>query len=91
MLVCSRVDEITGGGVIAAQELIAEIGVDVTRFPTAAHLVSWAKFARSTRTPPARNAVAPPVRATPGWAAPSARSSSASQAPTPSSANATDV
>ncbi len=40
-----RFDEITGVGIIAAQELIAEIGVDVTRFPTAAHLVSWAKFA----------------------------------------------
>ncbi|MGH3815973.1 MAG: IS110 family transposase [Pseudonocardiaceae bacterium] len=40
-----RFDEIPGVGLIAAQELIAEIGVDVTRFPTAAHLVSWAKFA----------------------------------------------
>ncbi|HEU0128489.1 MAG TPA: transposase, partial [Pseudonocardiaceae bacterium] len=40
-----RFDEITGVGLTAAQELIAEIGVDVTRFPTAAHLVSWAKFA----------------------------------------------
>jgi transposase len=40
-----RFDEITGVGATAAQELIAEIGVDVTRFPDAAHLVSWAKFA----------------------------------------------
>lgn len=40
-----RFDEIVGVGVTAAQELIAEIGVDVTRFPSAAHLVSWAKFA----------------------------------------------
>lgn len=40
-----RFDEITGVGITAAQELIAEIGVDVTRFPSAAHLVSWAKFA----------------------------------------------
>jgi transposase len=40
-----RFDEIVGVGTTAAQELIAEIGVDVTRFPTAAHLVSWAKFA----------------------------------------------
>jgi transposase len=40
-----RLDAITGVGVTAAQELIAEIGVEVTRFPTAAHLVSWAKFA----------------------------------------------
>ncbi len=40
-----RFDEITGIGITAAQELIAEIGVDATRFPSAAHLVSWAKFA----------------------------------------------
>ena len=40
-----RLDEITGVGLTAAQELIAEIGVDATRFPDAAHLVSWAKFA----------------------------------------------
>jgi transposase len=40
-----QLDEITGVGPRTAQELIAEIGVDATRFPTAAHLVSWAKFA----------------------------------------------
>ena len=40
-----RFDEITAVGKTAAQELIAEIGVDATRFPDAAHLVSWAKFA----------------------------------------------
>ena len=38
-------DEITGIGVTAAQTIIAEIGVDMTRFPTPAHLVSWARFA----------------------------------------------
>jgi transposase len=41
----TQLDEITGVGTTAAQELIAEIGVDATRFPDAAHLVSWAKFA----------------------------------------------
>jgi transposase len=40
-----RLDEIPGVGRTGAQELIAEIGVDMTRFPDAAHLVSWAKFA----------------------------------------------
>ncbi|WP_043792556.1 IS110 family transposase [Amycolatopsis balhimycina] len=40
-----RLDEITGIGIRSAQELIAEIGVDMTRFPTPGHLVSWAKFA----------------------------------------------
>jgi transposase len=38
-------DEVTGVGTTAAQELIAEIGVDASRFPSPAHLVSWAKFA----------------------------------------------
>jgi transposase len=40
-----RLDEITGIGIISAQELIGEIGVDMTRFPTPAHLCSWAKRA----------------------------------------------
>jgi transposase len=41
----AKLDEITGIGMRAAQEIIAEIGVDMTVFPTAAHLASWAKFA----------------------------------------------
>jgi transposase len=40
-----QLDEIPGIGQRSAQELIAEIGVTMTKFPTAAHLVSWAKFA----------------------------------------------
>jgi transposase len=40
-----RLDEIPGVGQLAAQLLIAELGTDMTRFPTAGHLVSWAKFA----------------------------------------------
>lgn len=39
-----KLDEITGVGPRCAQEIIAEIGVDMTVFPTAGHLVSWAKF-----------------------------------------------
>ena len=38
-------DDIPGVGPRAAQEIIAEIGIDMAVFPTAAHLVSWAKFA----------------------------------------------
>ncbi|MEO3875926.1 transposase [Nonomuraea sp. B12E4] len=44
----AQLDEITGVGPVAAQELIAEIGVEMSRFPTAAHLVSWAKFCPQT-------------------------------------------
>jgi transposase len=40
-----RLDEIPGISTTGAQELIAEIGADMSRFPDAAHLVSWAKFA----------------------------------------------
>jgi transposase len=45
----AKLDEISGVGKIGAQELIAGIGVDMARFPTAGHLVSWAKFAPRAR------------------------------------------
>jgi transposase len=40
-----RLDEITGVGRAAAHVIVAEIGIDMARFPTAGHLCSWAKFA----------------------------------------------
>jgi transposase len=40
----ARLDEIPGVGPVAAAVIIAEVGVDMTRFPTAGHLCSWAKF-----------------------------------------------
>src|SRR5215475_2459266 len=40
----AQLDEVPGTGVITAQDVIAEIGTDMTVFPTAAHLVSWAKW-----------------------------------------------
>lgn len=39
----ARLDEIPGVGPVAAAILIAEVGVDMSRFPTAGHLSSWAK------------------------------------------------
>ncbi len=41
----TRLDEIPGVGVTAAQVIIAEVGLDMSRFPTPAHLASWARFA----------------------------------------------
>jgi transposase len=41
----ARLDEIPGVGVTAAQTFIAEVGLDMSRFPTPAHLASWARFA----------------------------------------------
>ena len=39
-----QLDAVHGTGTISAQDVIAEIGADMTVFPTASHLVSWAKW-----------------------------------------------
>ena len=41
----SKLDEVPGISLAAAHAIIAEIGLDMARFPTAGHLVSWAKYA----------------------------------------------
>lgn len=43
-----RLAEIPGINTESAQLIIAEIGLDMTRFPTAGHLVSWAKLSPRT-------------------------------------------
>jgi transposase len=50
-----RLDEIPGVGIRAAQEVIAEVGADMTVFSTAGHLVSWAKFAPIDRNSAGRS------------------------------------
>jgi transposase len=44
----ARLDEIPGISPYGAQIVLAEIGLDMTRFPTPAHLVSWAKLSPRT-------------------------------------------
>jgi len=40
----AQLDAVPGIGPVGAQDIIAEIGTDMTVFPTASHLVSWAKW-----------------------------------------------
>lgn len=40
----NRIDTIPGVGRRTAEELLAEIGPDMSRFPSAAHLASWARI-----------------------------------------------
>ncbi|MEV0431560.1 IS110 family transposase [Micromonospora sp. NPDC050495] len=51
----ARLDEIPGIGATTAHAIIAEIGLDMTRFPTAAHLASWAKFAPGVKQSAGKN------------------------------------
>jgi transposase len=46
--VLERLDEIPGIGPRAAQTILAEVGLDMSQFPTSAHLVSWAKLSPRT-------------------------------------------
>jgi transposase len=85
-----RLDEITGVGRTAAQVIIAEIGIDMGRFPTPGHLASWAKFAPGVRSRPAdAKATPPPGTATRIWPGCWARPPSPPGGPTPFSGNGT--
>jgi transposase len=44
----ARLDEITGIGPAAAQAILAEVGLDMTRFASPAQLVSWARLCPRT-------------------------------------------
>jgi transposase len=84
-----RLDEIPGVGQLAAHLLLAEIGADMTRFPTAGQLVSWAKFAPASRSLPANARAADrPGTATRIWLGCSARLPSPPARPIPSLVNA---
>lgn len=51
----ARLEAIPGVGHAAASVIIAEIGVDMTRFPTPGHLCSWARFAPGVKESAGRN------------------------------------
>jgi transposase len=60
-----RLDEITGIGRDSAQEIIAEIGLDMGCFPTPGHLVSWAKLCPRTVQSGAKNRSGPAGKGNP--------------------------
>jgi transposase len=51
----ARLDEIPEIGPVAAAVIIAEIGLDMTRFPTPGHLASWARFAPGIKSSAGKN------------------------------------
>ena len=65
----AQLDAVTGIGGVCAQELIAELGVDMAVFPTAAHLVAWAKFAPQANTSAGKAKTAATGRGNPWLAA----------------------
>ena len=61
----AQLDAIPGFGVTTAQDLVGEIGTDVSASPTAEHLCSWPAWPSARRNPAAgAKAAAPPARAT---------------------------
>ncbi|CDZ87110.1 transposase [Rhodococcus ruber] len=89
LTVIERLDEIPGVGRGAAQIILAEIGPDMTVFPTAAHLVSGRNCARAPSNPGRSSGAGEPARATPISRECSVRPPPQPPRRTPSSANAT--
>ncbi len=61
----ARLDEITGCGIISAQAIIAEIGLDMRVFGTPGRLVSWAKRCPQTRQSGKKNTAGSPGKGDP--------------------------
>jgi len=60
-----RLDEIPGVGPAAAQVILAETGLDMSVFPTAGHLVSWAKLTPRTIQSGGKNTSGPTGKGNP--------------------------
>jgi transposase len=86
-----RLTQIPGISIEGAQVILAELGLDMTRFPTPEHLVSWAKLCPRTIQSGAKHKTGKTRKATPTSRACSAKPPAPPPAPTPSSANATDA
>lgn len=60
-----RLDAIPGVAAATAQVILAEIGLDMTRFPTPEHLVSWAKLCPRTIQSGTKNTSGPAGKGNP--------------------------
>lgn len=58
-VLAERLDAVPGIGPATAQVILAEIGPDMSRFPTPEHLVSWAKLCPRTIQSGAENSAGP--------------------------------
>ncbi|MFE7216891.1 IS110 family transposase [Streptomyces sp. NPDC057611] len=58
-VLAERLDAVPGIGPATAQIILAEIGTDMSRFPTPDHLVSWAKLCPRTIQSGAKNSAGP--------------------------------
>jgi transposase len=84
-----RLDEITGIGRDAAQQIIAEVSLDMSAFPTPGHLVSWAKLSPRTIQSGTKHRSGGTGKGNPYLRAALGAATAAPAAPTPSSASAT--
>ena len=60
-----RIDEIPGIGRRNAEDILAEIGTDMSRFPSAAHLASWAKVSPGNNESAGKRRSSPTGRGSP--------------------------
>ena len=60
-----RVDEVPGIGRRNAEDILAELGTDMSRFPSAAHLASWAKVSPGNNESAGKRRSSPTGRGSP--------------------------